>query len=159
MIPWGHAGIDVTVEHMRSLARAQALSSAVRRKADELVSGTRTSEELALRIRRWLERYVRFLHDPDGIELIRTPELMLATIDCYGLAEGDCDDVAVLGAALGMAQGLDATYVLLGFTDAEPFEHVYTELETDAGPVELDTTRPAQMPPGLEVKRSDRRAV
>lgn len=156
-IPWGHAGIDVTVEHMRALARSSALTETVRRKA-ELLAG-RDELETAANIRRFIARRVRFEFDPPGVELIRTPELLLHTVDCRGRAVGDCDDVAVLAAALGLARGLEAAYILLGFTDAEPYEHVYTELRTPAGWVELDTTRPAQMPPGLEIRRRERRRV
>ena len=110
-----------------------------------------------MRIRAFLAAHVRFQLDPLGVELIRTPSYLLRQIEDTGRAEGDCDDVAVLGAALGMAAGIPARYVLVGLTPGDPFEHVYAELLTAWGPVDLDTTRPAQMPPGVEVVRTARR--
>lgn len=151
-IPHNHAGIEVTVRHMRRLGRQGASRPDVQRWARDIV-GDATGAEAARRIRAFLARTVRFRYDPPGVELIRTPRYLLRQIAADGRAEGDCDDVAVLGAALGMAVGLPARYVLLGFVPGEPFEHVYAELVTARGPVELDTTRPAQMPPGLQVVR------
>lgn len=113
----------------------------------------------AAHIRRFLERTTRFVEDPPGVELIRTPAFMLEKVECEGYAEGDCDDVAVLGAALGLSAGLPARFVLYAFEGGALYEHVFTELMTPAGAVELDTTRPAQMPPGIVVARQATRRV
>lgn len=79
---------------------------------------------------------------------------MLQKIFKEGAANGDCDDVAILGAALGMAVGLPASFVLVGFDRNEPFQHVYTELYTGLqGWAEMDVTAPAQMPAGLEIAK------
>lgn len=155
-IPHSHAGIEATVRHMRRLGREGATREEVQRWAAAIV-GDATGARAARRIRAFLEERVQFHFDPPGVELIRTPAYMLAEIGEAGGTEGDCDDVAVLGAALGMAAGLGARYVLVGLTPGEPFEHVYTELVTASGPVELDTTRPAQMPPGVQVHRTGTR--
>jgi transglutaminase-like putative cysteine protease len=152
-IPWGHAGIEVTVWHMRRLAR-RALGRPEVVESAQRVAGVGSECRQAQRIRAYLAAKVRFTHDPLGVELIRTPLFMLREIDARGWVPGDCDDVAVLGAAFGMAVGIRARYVLIGLTRGEPYEHVYTELLTDSGPVDLDTTRPAQMPPGVEILRT-----
>ena len=157
-IPPSHAGIDATVRHMARIATRSARSAEVREAAAEIV-GPSSGARAADRVRDFLAANIRFQFDPPGVELIRTPELLLAQIRCDGVAVGDCDDVAVLGAALGMARGLRATYVLLAFHDTDPYEHVYTELVTESGPVELDTTRPAHLPPELEIRRTERREV
>ena len=157
-IPSAHLGTEWTVDHMREIATRAARAPEVADAAAEIV-GPASGARAAGRIRDYLESNVRFEFDPPGVELIRTPELLLAQIRCHGEAFGDCDDVAVLGAALGLAVGLRPSYVLLAFHDTDPFEHVYTELATDSGPVELDTTRPAHLPPELEIRRAERREV
>lgn len=157
-IPPAHLGIEWTVHHMQEIATAAACSPIVEEAAADIV-GASTGADAARRIRRFLEANVRFEFDPPGVELIRTPELLLTQIHCRGESAGDCDDVAVLGAALGLAAGLSATYVLIAFHDTDPFEHVFTELETDSGPVELDTTKPAHLPPELVIRRVERREV
>lgn len=157
-IPGGHEGIEQTVEAMRELARAEAKRPAVQTAAARITRGARSTLEEARAIRRLVSR-VRFQWDPPGVELIRTPTLLARTIERTGSARGDCDDVAVLAAALGLARGIGARYVLVGLTDHEPFEHVYTELVTPGGIVELDTTKPAQFPPGVEVRRTSTRRI
>lgn len=152
-IPWSHAGIEATVGHMRRLARAAAADPLLRETAAHIVQGESSDVGRAQAIRSFLSDHVRFQPDPSGVELIRSPRLLLEQIADRG-ARGDCDDVATLGAALGMAVGIPARFKLLGFTPAGPFEHVYTELLTSQGPVELDTTRPAQMPAGLVIRRT-----
>lgn len=155
-IPHSHAGIEATVRHMRRIGREGATRPEVQRWAHAIV-GDAAGWEAAQRIRSFLAERVRFRFDPPGVELVRTPSYMLWELETSGRAEGDCDDVAVLGAALGMAAGLSGRYVLVALTPGDPFEHVYTELVTPAGPVELDTTRPAQMPPGVKVYRTGTR--
>jgi hypothetical protein len=83
------------------------------------------------------------LSDPSGVELLHDPVLLLEDIRERGQARGDCDDVAVLGAALGGAMGLSARFVVVGFRGPnEPFEHVWTELYDGTTWRELDVTRP-----------------
>jgi transglutaminase-like putative cysteine protease len=154
VIPSGHWGIEATVGKMRGMARAALAHSEVVDAADGLTARAFGDRDAGDRIRAYLARNVRFVHDPPGVELIRTPRYMLRRIAEQGEAVGDCDDVAVLGAALGMAAGLRARYVLIGLTPDDPYEHVYTELVTrDGCVIELDTTRPAQMPPGVRIHR------
>lgn len=154
VIPSGHAGIEETVRHMRRLVRDAEGRPLLARTAARIIAGARTDGTAAVAIREWMDQHTRFEPDPVGVELIRTPEYMLEMVATTGEASGDCDDVAVLGAALGRAAGLPARFVLIGFRKGEPYQHVYTELGTPTGWLELDTTRPAQMPAGLEIART-----
>lgn len=157
-IPGGALGIELTVWHMRRTVRAALGGALLNRTAAAIVDGSIDQADAARRVRTWLDRHTRFTPDPLGVELIRAPALMLRTIECEGSAVGDCDDVAVLGAALGIAAGVPARFVLLAFLDNGLYEHVYTELLTPE-PIELDTTRPAQLPPGLRIARRGTRRV
>lgn len=156
-MPSGHLGIEWTVRRMRRLVRDSLGSPLLAATARNIVSRSKSSTEAAERIRTYLESAVRFAHDPRGVELLKPPDMMLDEIEQLGEAVGDCDDVAVLGAALGRASGLPARFVLLAFTRGAPFEHVYTELLTDGGWLDLDTTRPQQLPSGLEIVRTSTR--
>jgi len=111
--------------------------------------------EMASRIREFLQDCVRFIPDPVGEELIRSPRFMLERIQAQGWAGGDCDDVATLGAALGMSVGLPARFVLLGFSPSEPYSHVFAEIANGCCWTDLDTTAPEQFPPGLRIHRSE----
>lgn len=143
---------------MRQLVAEALASDLLVATADHIVYSTANPWEAAQLIRSWLAEHVRFTTDPMD-ELLRSPVSMLRDIEDAGQAEGDCDDVAMLGAALGKAEGFPAWFHLVGFTPSGPFSHVYTVLLTDQGPVDLDTTRPAQLPRGLRVWRTADREV
>lgn len=158
-IPGGRLGVAATLQEMRKAVRAGLHDPLTLEAAGRIVSKAATDAERARRIRAWLEAYVDFLPDPVGLELIRTPRYMLDRVKAEGYAQGDCDDVAVLAAALGQAVGLPARWVLLSFAPGAPASHVYTELATGEGWMDMDTTAPDQFPPGLEIHRRYTREV
>jgi transglutaminase-like putative cysteine protease len=99
-------------------------------------------------IREWLLAHVQFLPDPVGVELLATPRYMLDTIRRAQFVSGDCDDAAILGAALGKAVGLRAKYRALAFgARSRPFSHVYTLLLVRGQWANLDTTRSTRFAP------------
>ncbi|MGE0347385.1 MAG: transglutaminase family protein [Gemmatimonadales bacterium] len=153
-IPTGSLGIELTIFRMRRLVRGALGSPLLAETAAGIVAGSGSSVEAAERIRAFLELVVEFTPDPDGSELLKSPRYMLREIQELGRVRGDCDDVAILGAALGRAVGLPARFVLLAFVHGAPFEHVYTELLTADGWLELDTTKPHQLPSGLRIVRT-----
>lgn len=145
VIPDGDEGTFTVVDRMAELVRSRIAHPVVRRAAVDLankVPPQHLSGQIAA-VRKFLERRVPFLSDPSGVELLHDPVLLLEDIRERGTARGDCDDVAVLGAALGGALGLSARFVVVGFRGPnEPFEHVWTELHDGTAWRELDVTRP-----------------
>lgn len=133
---------------MRELVVAAAVDPRVRAAAAEAIAGNGCR---ACGIRRWLGNRFRFLRDPEGVELLRTPDALLDDIARGGYTSGDCDDAAVLGAALGRAAGLPARFVVFGWAGSEgPFTHVFAELGAGPGSrwIDLDVTRPRRrLPP------------
>jgi hypothetical protein len=121
--------------------------------ARSLVADTpRSDSERAAVIRDFLQRIWKFVDDPPDRELLRDPENMMHEYDATGAVMGDCDEAAILGAALGKAAGLDATFTVLGWDDASSsmpgqpprYSHVFASLLTrDGAPVDLDVTKPA----------------
>ena len=158
-IPGGPLGIELTIYHMRRVVRESLSDPLLLATAGAIVGPSVSPSGAARGIRAWLDARVRFLPDPLGVELLRSPALLIQTIQCEGVASGDCDDVAILGAALGLAVGLPARFVLYAFEDFGLYEHVFTELETEDGWLELDTTRPDQLPADLRVARTGIRRV
>lgn len=147
------------VAQMQHLVEASYLDPVVREAATNIVryATPRDYPGIARRIRDYLQEHIRFLRDPDGKEASYTPRLMLQSISDYGIANVDCDDAAVLAAALGRSVGLRARFVLLGFlSPTNPLAHVYTEL---AGPsplatwIEQDVTRSQREIPFTMISR------
>lgn len=66
-------------------------------------------------------QHVRYVRDPEGVELVKTPRKILET------GTGDCDDMSTLLAAMLMAVGNRCRFVLVGFRPGAPPSHVYTE--------------------------------
>lgn len=155
-IPAGDAGARQTLRIMRRLVRQSLAVPIVRAAITSITTfaGSRDVPEQALRIKRFLEDHIRFLPDPIGVELLHTPEWMLREIQRKGIIAVDCDDAAVLGAALAMNAGIRPVFVAESyFFPGSPFQHVYTELPTPAGVVSLDVTKPYQTTAGAPVSR------
>lgn len=112
----GDVGTDGTLQAMRHLARTSVLPS--------WLSVPTTPEH----IRDLLDGAVCFVEDPPGVELVRSPALMLHELTRTGCVEGDCDDLAVLAAALGVAAGFPTRFRVVGFTEDGPYGHVWTEI-------------------------------
>ena len=151
-IPPGHAGALATLTIMRDMARDSALRP---RPAEALVELARLARKpcpeasgwglLGWALRCWMADAALFVDDPDGGELIRTPETMADDFFEHGFISGDCDDFAVLGASLSLLLGMEARYVAVALRPGGPLEHVWAEaLDPNGGWVELDVTREAQ---------------
>lgn len=140
----GDAQTRATLEIMADVARRAALDARIVDRAVGVVrhvSG-RAPALMARTIDAWLRAAVQFLPDPlPAGDWVRTPAALLRELDAHGVARGDCDDAAVLAAALGMAVGLPARFRAVALTPGGPFEHVWTELLTPEGWVVLDPTR------------------
>lgn len=149
----GDLGALQTLRRMKQIANASLADPLVIETARNIVENAgvlgRDQGGKYLALRQWLEEHLQFLPDPVGVELLSTPHYMLRRIQQSQFVSGDCDDAAVLGAALGKAVGLPAKYRALSFVNQRrPFQHVYTLLLVNGKWANLDTTRsPRTAPP------------
>lgn len=142
---------------MRALVLDRCAHPAIRTLATSIAGFGLDAPAKVRAIRQWLRSHIRFLADPDTTELLHDPVLLVRWINEQGMIGVDCDDVAILGAALGKAVGLPARFVIVGFFDERaPFTHVWAELFDGADWRELDTTRTQQ---GIEDERIRRRVA
>lgn len=147
------------MEEMRRLVIRETALPLVRMTAARIAADTpsRAPLETAARIRQWVAARWRFVRDPLDKELLHTPEAMLNMLREHGYITADCDDAAILCAALGSAVGLQSRFVAVAFIDsAAPYAHVWTELAapTGTGPwVECDVTRTMQALPTHLISR------
>jgi hypothetical protein len=158
-IPDGDAGVFATLQAMRALV-------------EDAVRHSRLVRELAMRIgpmpRRgvltnqlrtiyeFLRQYVRFRRDPIDVEHLRHPDQLAHEILCEGEAEGDCDEVATLAAALLRLFGYRPVFIVAGRKPAGRFEHVFYGVRDEAGnvfPLDSQHGHFGHMPP--EAKRID----
>lgn len=150
-VPDGDVGTFFTLELMRATVLADVGAPLLVQTARSIVSGAGHPLKGIRAIRRYLSERVRFTRDPATVELLQSPRYQLSVIQARGTVPGDCDDIAILGAALGLAAGFPARFKVLRFDKLGPFEHVYTELRGPTGWIELDTSREAQrVPPSVQ---------
>lgn len=154
----GDVGSWQTLRSMRGAVRQAIRDPRVLETAAAIVRPARPRDKRsqAQLIRSWMAAHTRYLNDPPGLELLRTPDYQLDRIGRDGVVQGDCDDMAMLAAALGKAAGMRAQFVALGFQGPKgPLSHVFTELLADDGWVEMDVTRT----PGRPVPQFTRRVT
>lgn len=157
-LPDGDAGTFATLRAMQELSRRAALVPMVRQTAGQLVQAVPYDKGNvhADLIRRWIEPRVYFLADPTYAEALHAPEWSLRQILTRGTVGLDCDDVAMLAAALGLSIGLRARFVAVGFNSPEaPFRHVWTDLAALNRPawVSVDPTRDTQGLGRFDIRR------
>lgn len=127
----------LTVGAMKDRARegaahASVIQLAAALRADAALHG-RVGPRVLETVYDWLRRVVAFAEDPAGVELIRAPWILVREIAAAGRTWCDCDENATLGAALTLALGLPAAFVLVGPAADGPFRHVFWAAQTGGG--------------------------
>lgn len=148
-LPSSDLGTHLTMATMRFMATRDAMMPMVRLTASGIVAGLGGKDgfEQAQAIREYVAQHTEFLRDPDMVEMLHSPVWQLRQIQQRGLVQVDCDDVAMLAAALGKSIGLRARFVAVAFDGINaPFRHIWAELSPRMvnAWVDVDTTRPAQ---------------
>jgi len=150
VIGFGDVGSATTLTRMAGMVNAALSVPLVIETAASIVAHVPSRDYLGMAhaIRNWMQAHFKFVPDPVGVELLRDPDYQLREYMTRGKILGDCDDAAILGAALGKAVGIRAKFVAVAFRSPGPLAHVYTVLTGSAGRaigsgVDLDVTRPA----------------
>jgi len=92
----------------------------------------------AVAIGQFVQAHVRYSRDPDGYEQLQTPERLVSQISA-GVAQGDCDDMALLTSALLLAIGHQPYYRMVRYdTESGPYAHIYV-VDYDTNPGTLRT--------------------
>src|SRR6266704_712714 len=148
----GDVGTLQTLGHMRAVVNKSLVDPIVIETARHIVeqAGCLGRNEVCKyqALRQWMEEHLAFLPDPYGVELLATPRYLLDKIGTMGYVSGDCDDAAILGAALGKAVGMKAKFRAYGFLRrGAPFKHVTTHLLVAGRWADLDTTRSQRFNP------------
>ena len=131
--PDGVAHTADTVKRMAQLARDGSHTYAIRSLATKIthhVPGKDTRGELAA-IYQWVRDNIRYRYDPRGLEWIQAPDRTVQE------KAGDCDDLAILIAALVQAIGHRTRYRTVGKTDKRQ-SHVHAQAWDGSAWVDMD---------------------
>ncbi len=143
-IAGGDLGARQTLSRMRDAANSGLRDPVVIETARRIASEAPPRDTLGIvrAIYDYVSSHLHFVRDPRGVEALATPRYLLDRIATTHLVEGDCDDAAILTAALGKAVGLRAKFRALGFLHPQaPYAHVFTLLQAAGRWVRLDITR------------------
>lgn len=160
-LPSSDLGTFFTVATMRAMVYREFMSPVVRLTAGDIVAGLgKDGVEQSHAIRDWIDSHTEFLRDPDGVEMLHGPVWQIQHIRKHGIVRLDCDDVAMLSAALGKAVGLRARFTVLAFGGGG-YRHIFTELSPRGvnAWVDMDVTRNSQILPASGISRAFHKEV
>lgn len=138
----GDQGTRRTVQAMRQLADQGSRDLVLRAATlNALRTGGAAPHDVPRQVRAAYE-FVRdriyFLHDPAGTEWLQSPRVTLT------LGSGDCDDRAILLAAMLQSFGVRSQFKTIAVDPRRPdnMSHVYLVADVDGEPIPLDPTYP-----------------
>lgn len=125
---------------MARLARIGKKSFAVHNAALSRTRGCAQKDYVceATQIHSFVRDHIRYVQDPVDVERLQAPDKTLE------LAAGDCDDKAILLAAMLESIGHPVRFVAIGF---EPgiYSHVYAETKIGPEWIAAETTEPVEL--------------
>jgi transglutaminase-like putative cysteine protease len=146
-IPDGVAGIRATLALMVKLAQLSKSSFAVRSRALSLVRALPQKDYFSevKAIHEFVRDSIRYVKDIEGVETLASPDKTLL------MQQGDCDDKALLAAALLLSVGHPVRFVAVG-DSPNNFIHVLIETKVALKWWPVETTEPVAVgwyPQGL----------
>lgn len=134
-LPSGVEGVRATLNIMRRLTREFKKNIVIRELALSLVKNEKPKDWIneIRRLYEFVRDDIRYVRDIQGVETLATP---LKTLE---YAQGDCDDKAVLLAALLESIGHPTQFIALAFNQMG-FSHVIVETRLGRQWIALETT-------------------
>lgn len=122
----GRRGTDETVRIMEKLVTASQRAPWLRERALDIlrqrgITDTHDPQPAATAIFDWVKRNIAFIHDPVQTDTLQEPEVTLR------YRAGDCDDHAILVAALAETIGIPSRFLVVG-ASPDRFEHVLCQV-------------------------------
>ncbi len=150
-IPSGRAGTVATVKWMMRLVVDGEAWPELRPIALQIVEPceSRNFRCMADELARWVGSHMKFINDAWRREQLQTVPYLLRVIEKNGYSYGDCDDYAILIAALAKSLGFPVKIRVIRYALQPGFSHVIPVVYVrDHGWIEYDMTAPlGEVPP------------
>jgi hypothetical protein len=119
-----------TVEVMKKMAREYSRHDLVKRLATNILHYNKIPShhylDEARAIGQFVQKHIRYVKDPVGTESLQAPDMMIRMMKDAGYAMGDCDDMALLIAALLMSVGIKPVFRAVKYSENSPsYNHIY----------------------------------
>lgn len=141
LIPDGAQGTRKTLDTMRELVLHGRATLPIRSLAVDIVAHVPEKDRLGelAAVQRWVKRNIRYIGDVRDVETLHSLDVLLAQ------RQGDCDDQAMLVAALLESISYRTRFKALALRPGR-FVHVFTEAEVlPFGWVSVETTEPVSV--------------
>lgn len=125
----GKKGNVQTIKVMKDVARQRAGHPIIRQKALDILGSCQIPSQdhlsEAICIGNYVKEHVRYVRDPDNIELLTDPLTMIDQIS-RGVSQGDCDDMSLLIATLLLSIGCQPYFRAVRYKEnSGHFNHIY----------------------------------
>jgi transglutaminase-like putative cysteine protease len=152
-LPNGDAAVPFTLAIMRRAALDLATKPDTRRLAALIRNLQRvyvpthysTARGAALRLYVVAKNGYRFKSDPRGVEMLRNHAAQARAVLLGNVALGDCDDLAVMLAALLEVLGLQWRFAVVSATPDSPWAHVFVCAWVDGDWLPIDPQETQQL--------------
>ncbi len=112
---------------------ALKITRGIRKNSNTGLPDLRNTGQVAEALYRWMTRNINYVRDPWNIERIQSPDVTLRQ------KAGDCDDHAILSAALLQSLGIQTGFRIVSRT-GRTYDHIYTVFRSPSGWKSFDTT-------------------
>jgi len=112
-----------TMEKMRQIILASIRNYQVRLWAERLIEFAPDDFSKSENIFNFIVNHCRYIQDPVGLEMLKTPIVSLQMIEVGGYPALDCDDATILIGSLVMSIGIPYALRAVAFDDE--YSHVY----------------------------------
>jgi hypothetical protein len=119
----GSAITPNTMDKMKQIIQASIRNYYVRLWSEKIIGFAQDDYEKSEVIYNFIVNNCRYVHDPVGLELLKTPIISLQLIEIGGSPAIDCDDAAILIGSLVMSIGIPYALRAVSFNDE--YSHVY----------------------------------
>ncbi len=113
-----------TMQLMKNIILSSIRNFYIRSWAERLIDHEVDDYERVRSIYNFIVNHCRYVQDPVGLELLKTPIVSLQLIEAGGSPAIDCDDAAILIGSLVMAIGIPYALRAVNFNH-DDFSHVY----------------------------------
>jgi hypothetical protein len=124
----GLAGNLQTIDVMKKVAQNRSGHPLIRKLALNIIQGIPSNHfaDESLAIGDYVKNKVRYARDPLLIEYLQDPVDLVKQIQSGGVAQGDCDDMALFIATLLLAVGHEPYFRAVRYTDpVGNYNHIY----------------------------------
>ena len=99
----------------------------------------------------FVKAHTKYTPDPLGMELFISPQKMIEKIRMTGIAEGDCDDLSLLTAALLGSIGYSVRLALVDL-EGYGFDHIFCQVYSENLQAWLNCDTSSSNPVGWEIQ-------